>query len=215
MTGSAPPRLLRPHAPKPGDLVVASLSGPLHAAYEHGLAQAVAVCSSGRDSACVGHRSSARAAPWAGRGSAADAAEGLKGLLRDPQPCVITAHDGGRTALGRLDPIGVAAVAAGPEPILGHSDISLPHLLLCARTGQVGFHTDPAVPGLGGARPTAPAARRAELERFCSALPTGDEAIGALPAAASWECRCPGPRRPVDRRPAQSHRAGAGDACGA
>ena len=44
VTGPALPRLLRPRALRPGDLVViASLSGPLHAAYEPDLEQAVVV----------------------------------------------------------------------------------------------------------------------------------------------------------------------------
>ena len=35
-----------------------------------------------------------------------------------------------------------AAYEADPKPILGYSDISLPHLVRHARTGLVGFHTD-------------------------------------------------------------------------
>ncbi|MFE4693343.1 hypothetical protein ACFRH6_25275 [Streptomyces sp. NPDC056749] len=56
MTSSALPQLLRPRALRPGDLVViASLSGPLPAAYEPNVEQTVVV-SSGWDSAYAGLR---------------------------------------------------------------------------------------------------------------------------------------------------------------
>lgn len=42
MTLTELPQLLRPRALGPGDLVVAALSGPLHARYAPGLQQAVA-----------------------------------------------------------------------------------------------------------------------------------------------------------------------------
>ena len=100
----------------------------------------------------------------------------------------IIAHDGGETALGYLDLIDVGAIVADPKPILGYSDISLLHLVLYARTGLVGFHTDVATPGLGGAWQRATAARRAELEELYSTLLTGTEPIGPLPATPTWEC---------------------------
>jgi muramoyltetrapeptide carboxypeptidase len=64
--------------------------------------------------------------------------------------------------------------------------------VLYARAGLVGFHADLATPGLGGAWQAAPAARRAELEKFYSTLLTSTEPIGALPASTSWECWRPG-----------------------
>ncbi|GAA2183267.1 S66 peptidase family protein [Micromonospora lupini] len=193
MTGSASPRLLRPPALRPGDLVVvAALSGPLHAAYESDLAQAVVVLER------MGFR--VRRAPlvdvgrqrWWSAATPAEIAGEFNGLLRDPEVRAIIAHDGGQTALGYLDLIDVEAIAADPKPILGYSDISLLHLVLYARTGLVGFHTDLATPGLGGAWQRASAARRAELERLYSALLTGTEPLGALPASPSWECWRPG-----------------------
>jgi muramoyltetrapeptide carboxypeptidase len=66
------------------------------------------------------------------------------------------------------------------------------HLVLYARTGLVGFHADMAVPGFGGHWQAAPATRRTELENLYFQLLTGTEAIGALPASASWECWRPG-----------------------
>ncbi|MBB5940330.1 S66 peptidase family protein [Streptomyces zagrosensis] len=189
MTGSALPQLLRPRALRPGDLVViASLSGPLHAAYEPDLEQAVVVIER------MGFR--VRRAPlleagrhhWWSATRPAEIAEEFNGLLRDPEVRAIIAHDGGQTALGYLDLIDVEAVAADPKPILGYSDISLVHLVLYARTGLVGFHADLATPGLGGHWQAASAARRAELEKLYSTLLTSGEAIGALPATPSWEC---------------------------
>ncbi|MCT2546900.1 LD-carboxypeptidase [Streptomyces atratus] len=189
MTGSALPQLLRPRALRPGDLVVvASLSGPLHAAYEPDLQQAVVVLE--RMGFCV------RRAPlleagrhhWWSVTRPAEIAEEFNELLRDPEVRAIVAHDGGQTALGYLDLIDVEAIAADPKPILGCSDISLLHLVLYARTGLVGFHADLATPGLGGHWQAVPAARRAELEKLYSTLLTGGEAIGALPATPSWEC---------------------------
>ncbi|WP_203184917.1 S66 peptidase family protein [Streptomyces pratensis] len=189
MTGSALPQLLRPRALKPGDLVVvASLSGPLHAAYEPDLEQAVVVIER------MGFR--VRRAPlleagrhhWWSASRPAEIAEEFNGLLRDPEVRAIIAHDGGQTVLGYLDLIDVEAIAADPKPILGYSDISLLHLVLYARTGLVGFHADVATPGLGRHWQAAPAARRAELEKLYSTLLTGGEAIGALPATPSWEC---------------------------
>ncbi|KAB1141594.1 LD-carboxypeptidase [Micromonospora sp. AMSO12t] len=189
MTGSALPQLLRPRALRPGDLVViASLSGPLHAAYEPDLEQAMVVLER------MGFR--VRRAPlleagrhhWWSAATPAEIAREFNALLRDPEVRAIIAHDGGQTALGYLDLIDVAAIAADPKPILGYSDISLLHLVLYARTGLVGFHADLATPGLGGAWQVAPAARRAELERLYSTLLTSTEAIGALPATPSWEC---------------------------
>jgi muramoyltetrapeptide carboxypeptidase len=47
-------------------------------------------------------------------------------------------------------------------------------------------------PGLGGTWQTAPAERRAELEKLYSTLLTGTEPIGALPTSPSWECWRPG-----------------------
>ncbi|GAA4968600.1 S66 peptidase family protein [Kineococcus glutinatus] len=193
MTGSAPPGLLRPRALRPGDLVViASLSGPLLAAYEPDLEQAVVVLER------MGFR--VRRAPlldagrrrWWSAATPAEIAAELNALLRDPEVRAIVAHDGGQTVLGYLDLIDVEAVAADPKPILGYSDISLLHLVLHARTGLVGFHADLATPGLGAAWQRAPAERRAELERLYSALLTGTESIGPLPTSASWECWRPG-----------------------
>ncbi|MFF2658514.1 LD-carboxypeptidase [Kitasatospora sp. NPDC058032] len=193
MTGAAPPRLLRPRALKPGDLVViAALSGPLPAAYEPNVERTVAVLER------MGFR--VRRAPlleagrcrWWSAATPTEIAGELNGLLRDPEVRAIVASDGGQTALGYLDLIDVEAVGADPKPILGHSDISLLHLVLHARTGLVGFHADMAVPGFGGHWQSAPAARRAELERLYTGLLTGTEAIGALPASPSWECWRPG-----------------------
>ena len=125
---------------------------------------------------------------WWSAATPAEIAAEFNALLRDPEVRAIIAHDGGQTALGYLDLIDFEAVAADPKPILGYSDISLLHLVLYGRTGLVGFHADLATPGLGGYWQTAPAARRAELERLYSTLLTGAEAIGALPTSPSWEC---------------------------
>ncbi|MEU0249778.1 S66 peptidase family protein [Streptomyces sp. NPDC006235] len=189
MTLTAPPQPLRPRALRPGDLVViASLSGPLHAVCEPDLEQAVVVLER------MGFR--VRRAPllvggrhrWWSAARPAEIAEELNALLRDPEVRAIIAHDGGQTALGYLDLIDFEAITAGPKPILGFSDISLLHLVLYARTGLVGFHTDMATPGLGGHWQRATAARRAELEELYSTLLTGTEPIGALPATPTWEC---------------------------
>lgn len=125
---------------------------------------------------------------WWSAATPAEIAREFNGLLRDPEVRAIIAHDGGQTAFGYLDLIDVEAITADPKPILGYSDISLLHLVLYARTGLVGFHTDLATPGLGGRWQAAPAARRAELEKLYSTLLTSTEPIGALPANPSWEC---------------------------
>ena len=189
MTGSVSPPLLRPRALRPGDLVViASLSGPLPAAYESNVEQAVVVFER------MGFR--VRRAPllaagrhrwWSAATPARIAAE-LNGLLRDPEVRAIIASDGGQTAFGYLDLIDIEAIRADPKPILGYSDISLLHLVLYARAGLVGFHADMAVPGFGGHWQTVPATRREELERLYLRLLVDTEAIGALPASPSWEC---------------------------
>jgi muramoyltetrapeptide carboxypeptidase len=189
VTGAAPPQLLRPRALRPGDLVViASLSGPLLAAYEPNVEQAVAVLER------MGFR--VRRAPlleagrrrWWSAATPAEIAAEFNGLLRDPEVRAIVANDGGQTVFGYLDLIDLDAARADPKPILGYSDISLLHLMLYARTGLVGFHADMATPGFGGHWRTAPATRRAELEELYARLLTGTEAIGALPASPSWEC---------------------------
>ncbi|MGW2049845.1 S66 peptidase family protein [Streptomyces sp. NPDC001858] len=189
MTPTALPQLLRPRALRPGDLVVvASLSGPLHAAYEPDLDQAVAVLER------MGFR--VRRAPlleagrhrWWSAAKPAEIAREFNTLLRDPEVRAIIAHDGGQTALGYLDLIDFEAIRADPKPILGYSDISLLHLVLFARTGLVGFHADTATPGLGRHWQAAPAARRAALEKLYSKLLTDTEPIGALPTTPSWEC---------------------------
>ncbi|KRD23310.1 MULTISPECIES: LD-carboxypeptidase [unclassified Streptomyces] len=189
MTLPALPQPLRPRALRPGDLVVvASLSGPLHAVDEPALEQAVVVLER------MGFR--VRRAPllegrrqrWWSAARPAEIAEELNALLRDPEVRAIIAHDGGQTALGYLDLIDFEAITADPKPILGFSDISLLHLVLYARTGLVGFHTDLATPGLGGHWQRATAARRTELEKLYSTLLTGTEPIGALPATPTWEC---------------------------
>jgi muramoyltetrapeptide carboxypeptidase len=189
VTLAALPQLLRPRALRPGDLVViASLSGPLHAVHEPDLEQAVVVLER------MGFR--VRRAPlleagrhrWWSAARPAEIAEELNALLRDPEVRAIIAHDGGQAALGYLDLIDFEAITADPKPILGYSDISLLHLVLYARTGLVGFHTDLATPGLGGHWQRATAARRAELEKLYSTLLTSTEPIGALPATPTWEC---------------------------
>jgi muramoyltetrapeptide carboxypeptidase len=189
VTLAALPQLLRPRALRPGDLVViASLSGPLHAVYEPDLEQAVVVLER------MGFR--VRRAPlleagrhrWWSAARPAEIAEELNALLRDPEVRAIFAHDGGQTALGYLDLIDFEAITADPKPILGFSDISLLHLVLYARTGLVGFHTDLATPGLGGHWQRATTARQAELEKLYTTLLTGTEPIGALPATPTWEC---------------------------
>ncbi|WP_405639769.1 LD-carboxypeptidase [Streptomyces sp. NBC_00019] len=125
---------------------------------------------------------------WWSAARPAEIAEEFNGLLRDPEVRAIIAHDGGQTVLGYLDLIDVEAIVADPKPILGYSDISLLHLVLYARTGLVGFHTDLATPGLGGHWRRVPAARTAELEKLYSTLLTDTEPIGALPATPTWEC---------------------------
>ncbi|WP_329536984.1 LD-carboxypeptidase (plasmid) [Streptomyces sp. NBC_01450] len=189
MTLTALPQPLRPRALRPGDLVViASLSGPLHAVYEPDLEHAVVVLER------MGFR--VRRAPlleagrhrWWSAARPAEIAEELNALLRDPEVRAIIAHDGGQTALGYLDLIDFEAITADPKPILGFSDISLLHLVLYARTGLVGFHTDLATPGLGGHWQRATTARQAELEKLYTTLLTGTEPIGALPATPTWEC---------------------------
>ncbi|WP_055567854.1 S66 peptidase family protein [Streptomyces atriruber] len=189
MTRPALPPPLRPRALAPGDLVViASLSGPLHSAYEADLERSVTVLER------MGFR--VRRSPlleagrrhWWNAAAPEDLAQELNALLRDPEVRAVIAHDGGAAVLGYLDLIDVDAIAADPKPILGYSDVSLLHLVLHGRTGLVGFHADLATPGLGGAWQTAPAARRAELERLYTTLLTSTEAIGALPATPDWEC---------------------------
>ncbi|WP_250006558.1 LD-carboxypeptidase [Actinoplanes sp. M2I2] len=188
MTRPASPRLLRPRALRPGDLVViAALSGPLPAAYEGNVEQTVAVFER------MGFR--VRRAPlldgrqrWWSAATPAEIAAELNGLLRDPEVRAIVASDGGQTVFGYLDLIDLEAVRADPKPILGYSDISLLHLALYARTGLVGFHADMAVPGFGGQWPAVPAPRRAELESLYSRLLMDTEPIGALPASSPGEC---------------------------
>ncbi|MFB7911940.1 LD-carboxypeptidase [Kitasatospora sp. NPDC056076] len=193
MTASAAPRLLRPRALAPGDLVViAALSGPLPAAHEPNVERTAAVLER------MGFR--ARRSPllaagrhhWWSAAAPAEIAAELNALLRDPEVRAIVASDGGQTVLGYLDLIDVEAITADPKPILGYSDVSLLHLVLHARTGLVGFHADMAVPGFGGSWPCAPAARQAQLEGLYAGLLTGTGAIGALPAGESWECWRPG-----------------------
>ncbi|HEY8983085.1 MAG TPA: S66 peptidase family protein [Streptomyces sp.] len=186
MTGTV---LLRPRALVPGDLVVvAALSGPLHAEDEPDVGRAVAVLEG------MGFR--VRRAPlleagrrrWWGAATPGEIAGEFNALLRDPEVRAIVAHDGGQNVFGYLDLIDFEAVAADPKPILGYSDISLLHLVLHARTGLIGFHADVATPGLGGKWHNTPAARRALLEKLYSTLLTSDDAIGALPVTPSWEC---------------------------
>ena len=190
MTGSALPPLLRPRALRPGDLVViASLSGPLPAAYESHVARSAGVFER------MGFR--VRRAPllevgrqrWWSAATPAEIASEFNGLLRDPKVRAIIASDGGQTALGYLDLIDVEAIKADPKPILGYSDISLLHLVLYARTDLVGFHADMAVPGFGHSWQAAIAARQAELETLYARLLTSTEAIGALPdSTLTREC---------------------------
>ncbi|WP_433617285.1 S66 peptidase family protein [Dactylosporangium sp. CA-139114] len=172
--------------------MLASLSGPLPAAYERNVEETVVVLER------MGFR--VRRAPlleagrrrWWSAATPAEIAAELNGLLRDPEVRAIIASDGGQTAFGYLDLIDIDAIRADPKPILGYSDISLLHLVLYARAGLVGFHADMAVPGFGGHWQTAPAARRAQLERLYARLLTDTEAIGPLPASPSWECWRPG-----------------------
>lgn len=184
-----PQQPLRPRALAPGELVViASLSGPLDVRYVPDLKRAVTLLER------MGFR--VRLAPlletgrhhWWSAARPPEIAEEFNSLLRDPEVRAIIAHDGGTTVLGYLDLIDDEAITADPKPILGYSDISLLHLVLHARTGLVGFHADLATPGLGGHWQTAPAVRRAELEKLYWALLSGPEAIGALPVSPSWEC---------------------------
>jgi muramoyltetrapeptide carboxypeptidase len=173
-------------------VVIASLSGPLPAAYEPNVERTVVVLER------MGFR--VRRAPllevgrqrWWSAATPAEIAREFNGLLRDPEVRAIIASDGGQTALGYLDLIDLEAIRADPKPILGYSDISLLHLVLYARTGLVGFHADMAVPGFGHSWQAATTARQAELENLYSRLLTGTEPIGALPSTPTWECWRPG-----------------------
>jgi muramoyltetrapeptide carboxypeptidase len=172
--------------------VIASLSGPLPAAYEPNVERTVVVLER------MGFR--VRRAPllevgrqrWWSAATPAEIVREFNGLLRDPEVRAIIASDGGQTALGYLDLIDVEAIRADPKPILGYSDIALLHLVLYARTGLVGFHADMAVPGFGHSWQAATAARQAELEELYARLLTGTEPIGALPSTPTWECWRPG-----------------------
>ncbi|MFI9387352.1 LD-carboxypeptidase [Kutzneria sp. NPDC052558] len=183
------PQLLRPRALKPGDLVViASLSGPLHAEYEPDLDEAMAVL------ARMGFR--VRRAPlleagrshWWSAATPAEIVSEFNALLRDPEVRAIIAHDGGQTAFGYVDLIDFDAVVADPKPILGYSDISLLHLVLYARTGLVGFHADLATRGLGMHWSASSPARQAQLADLYTRLLTSPTPIGPLPTSPSWEC---------------------------
>lgn len=173
-------------------MVIASLSGPLHAQYESDLEHAEVVLE--RMGFRVGRAPLLHVGRqhWWSAATPAQIAEEFNTLLQDPQVRAIVAHDGGQTAFGYLDLIDLDAVVADPKPILGYSDISLLHLALHQRTGLVGFHADLATPGLGGAWQRASPARRAELDDLYLRLLTGTEAIGALPATSSWDCWRPG-----------------------
>ncbi|MCX5528892.1 LD-carboxypeptidase [Streptomyces bobili] len=193
MTHTAPSQLLRPRALEPGDLVVvAALSGPLHAQYAPDLQRGVAELEQ------MGFR--VRLAPlleagrhhWWSAARPDEIAKEFNGLLRDPEVRAIVAHDGGQTVFGYLDLIDFDAIRADPKPILGYSDVSLLHLVVYARTGLVGFHADLATPGFGGHWQRASAARREELGKLYSKLLTGTEPIGELAAGPSWECWRPG-----------------------
>ncbi|TDC83288.1 LD-carboxypeptidase [Micromonospora sp. KC606] len=189
MTGSVSPQLLRPRALRPGDLVViASLSGPLPAAHECNVEQAVAVLERMRFRVRRALLLEVGRHHWWSAATPAEIAAELNGLLRDPEVRAIIAADGGQTAFGYLDLIDIEAIRADPKPILGYSDISLLHLVLYARTGLVGFHADMAVPGFGEHWQAAAATRQAELEKLYTRLLTDTEVIGALPASSSWEC---------------------------
>ncbi|MGW9117336.1 LD-carboxypeptidase [Streptomyces sp. NPDC055663] len=108
-----------------------------------------------------GTASRSRAAPLVECCSAGGIAGEFNGLLRDPEVRAIIAYGGGQTVLGYFDLIDVEAITADPKPILGHSDISLLHLVLHGRAGLVGFHADLTTPGIGGHWQTVPAARQA------------------------------------------------------
>ena len=163
-------------------MVIASLSGPLPAAYESNVEQTVVVLERMGFRVCRAPLLEVGRRHWWSAATPAEIAEEFNGLLRDPEVRAIVASDGGQTVLGYLDLIDVEAVSADPKPILGYSDISLLHLALYARTGLVGFHADMAVPGFGGHWRSAAPARRAELEEIYFRLLTSTEAIGALPA---------------------------------
>lgn len=183
------PLPLRPRSVRPGDLVVvAALSGPLHARYEPDLERAM------DELARLGFR--VRRAPLlqAGRrhrwssATPNEIVDELNSLLRDPDVRAIVAHDGGQTVLGYLDLIDMDAIRADPKPLLGYSDISLLHLAMYSQTGLIGFHADLATPGIGGAWQRASPARRDDLRRLYSLLLRADEPIGPLPTSPSWEC---------------------------
>ncbi|MCS7478738.1 LD-carboxypeptidase [Umezawaea endophytica] len=156
MTGSAGRKLVRPRALRPGVLVViASLSGPLHAAYEPDLQRAVLVLER------MGFR--VRRAPlieagrhrWWSAATPAEIAQEFNSLLRDPEVRAIIAHDGGQTVLGYLDLIDVDAVVADPKPILGYSDISW-----CFTRARAWWGFTPIWPLLGLAGTGRPSPRR-------------------------------------------------------
>ncbi|MFF1724819.1 S66 peptidase family protein [Streptomyces sviceus] len=193
MTHTAPSQLLLPRALEPGDLVVvAALSGPLHAQYAPDLQRGVAELEQMGFEVRLAPLLEAGRHHWWSAARPGEIAKEFNGLLRDPEVRAIVAHDGGQTVFGYLDLIDFDAIRADPKPILGYSDISLLHLVLYARTGLVGFHADVATPGLGGHWQRASAARREELRELYSTLLTGTEPIGALAAGPSWECWRPG-----------------------
>ncbi|WP_338697576.1 LD-carboxypeptidase [Streptomyces sp. Q6] len=189
MINAALPQLLRPRALLPGDLVVvAALSGPLHPQYEPDLRLAVAELERMGFRVRLAPLLEAGRSRWWSAARPDEIAAEFNALLRDPEVRAIVGHDGGQTVFGYLDLIDFDAITADPKPVLGLSDISLLHLVLHARTGLVGFHTDLATPGLGGHWQRATPARRDELRRLYAALLTGTDPLGTLPTAPTWEC---------------------------
>lgn len=73
-------------------------------------------------------------------GTDSERAEGVNGLLRDPEVDAIFCLRGGYGTARILPLIDYAALAAQPRVVLGYSDITALHLAIHARTGVVGFH---------------------------------------------------------------------------
>jgi muramoyltetrapeptide carboxypeptidase len=186
---SAVPSLLRPRALEPGDLVVVTaLSGGLAPGDEPLLARGVEVLERMGFRVRVSPLVAADRRRWWLAAQPRELAGELNALLRDPEVRAIVSHTGGRATLSYVDLIDLDAVRADPKPILGYSDISALHLVLYARTGLVGLHSDIATHGFGGDWYTlGDETRRQQLIELYRWLLTRDEAFGDLPAGTVWE----------------------------
>jgi len=82
-------------------------------------------------------------------GEAEMVAEDINSMFADSSVKAIITHTGGYSAISVIEYLDYELISKNPKPFVGMSDMTIYHLAILAKTGQVGFHMDDLSFGFG------------------------------------------------------------------